>query len=441
MKENHDVADSHQYPTVLVWLIRCVAVIIPLWGIGGASQIGALVPDRAELTRVENPHGRMEIRNSHTGPEGGECDAISCIRKRAVNGESLRKYYDTLWVPTDGSQTHLTLGDLSETGKELILLGPESDELTIYYFPCRAAVGQLLFGWRQGGSRGCDSFRVELPDSDGAQISLAPLLKPNIQYVSTRELLSQAMPSTLRYCSVKEESGRGWGFHFTVGETDNPCRQALQQCQATETDSSCAVASYGEEQINDPELVASMQCRNSRQGTLIFSSNPQYELTSELSMLPRMMQSLRATHCAMHVHRTDDLLISPANQDLTLMQAQPSGKGVAVDALVGDLTIVSRRHPSGFNLQEGFRYDSEGVSATPLDCPDELQSSPVRGFLNERNWSSNSRQRVTPEIANQIQQYRENFCVSELPEERAPSGPRIQIRIPFPRFPRNDNYD
>lgn len=440
MKGNDGVAESHKCSTVQVWLMRCMALMMPLWGVVGASQADAIVPDSAELARVENPFGRMEIRDAHRTIEGGECDARYCIR-RAIDGEFLEKYYETLWVPTDGSQTNLMLGDLSETGKELILLGPESDALTIYYFPCRAAVGQLLFGWRQGESRGCDSFRVEPPHSDGEQITLEPPLKPNIQLVSTRELFSQAVPSTLRYCSAKQERGRGWGFHFTVSESDNPCRQALQQCQETGTGSSCAVASYGEEQVNDPELVASMQCRNSRQGSLIFSSNPEYTLTSELSMLPRMMQSLRATHCAMHVHRKNDLLVSPTSQNLTLMQAQPTSRGVAVDALVGGLTIVSRRHPTGFNLQEGFRYDSEGLSVSPLDCPDELESSPVQNFLDERNWSSSSRQRVAPEIANQLRQYRENFCVSELPEERAPRGPRIQIRIPFPRFPRNDNYD
>lgn len=320
----------------------------------------------------------------------------------------------------------------------IVQIGPSSRD-TQYIFPCAFRNGNGTIGWdaMERNRRGCTAVIAQVGDAVSAQSSNSPLVADYLNFIdrsrqpnsaqSNKSIQAQiptfeAKP-TLQYCGALETTGAGWGFSQTT-DGSNPCEPAIEECQATGSGGTCEIATVGQELIATEELIASAQCP----GTFVLTTegNGQTMAGSELEMLKRMARSLNSKSCLFHVFHPNDLVISPATDDLTLVQIQtPASSEIAVLVLVGSVNIVSAKQLRGLTLSEGSQYNSDRNNTERLNCAAILNSDSLRSFLTPANWGN------VAGIRDRLRNYRTQFCQNV---GQSPSRPGPVINIPFP-FP------
>lgn len=255
--------------------------------------------------------------------------------------------------------------------------------LTVYEFPCKGVVGGLVVGWQKGKNRGCapPGFEVRLSSRNG-QVQL-----PSDRTIhATKNLLkAQTTRNQLLYCTVAA-TGKGWWFRWGTSDNSyNPCEEATQQCLRSISDGECQVVSLGEWSAEEPDLVVSVECADNR----VFTANGNgWDVANELVMrTTNEALNNKAQSCALNVYQPDKLIIAPASEIATLIQAQDLNDALAIDALAGDVIIRSAKHPDGRLLKVGNRYVYPEDSIQALDVTEIAQSPALQEFLNPTNWS------------------------------------------------------
>ncbi|MBV5261724.1 hypothetical protein FLX56_25255 [Synechococcus moorigangaii CMS01] len=88
----------------------------------------------------------------------------------------------------------------------------------------------------------------------------------------------------------------------------------------------------------------------------------------------------------------EGIVIQPKGSNEVILQARTLGDRQIVDALIGEVTLTSAAHPTGFTLQPGQRYslDSNNPSASPQVEPINaiaiLNSPELQEFLDPNSW-------------------------------------------------------
>lgn len=90
----------------------------------------------------------------------------------------------------------------------------------------------------------------------------------------------------------------------------------------------------------------------------------------------------------------EGIIIQPANDNAVILQARTIGDRKIVDALEGEINLISAAHPQGFTLQPGQRYSLDGSNPTaspqvePINTAAILNSPELQDFLNPSNWTA-----------------------------------------------------
>lgn len=321
------------------------------------------------------------------------------------------------------NQANVTLDNPSDT---IVQIGP-SQTTTEYLFPCAIRGGSGTVGWRAmaRSSRGCISLIARSGGSSFATENLDLTEQP--PQIANKSLQAQNSTDSFQYCGALEETGSGWGFNYSTDGT-NPCQQAIAECESA--GGVCSVSTMGQESLAATELIASAQCPGIT--TRKTEGNGQAMVTSELEILKKMTRSLRGASCLINIYRPGDVVISPAKDELTLVEIQTSRSDeIEVLALVGTVNIVSADRPNGLALPEGSKYRSGKSSVEALDCPTILNSESMQSFLNPASWTGSS------DISSQLAGYQTEFCQNKLePTRDRPNRGRlpfgIELRIPWP---------
>lgn len=331
------------------------------------------------------------------------------------------------------NRANVTLDNPSEP---IVQIGP-SQTTTEYLFPCAIRGGSGTVGWQAiaRSSRGCTSL---IARSGGSSLTAENLNLTeqssqiaNTSQTANKSLQAQNSTDSFQYCGALEETGSGWGFNYSTDGT-NPCQRAIAECESAGGD--CSVTTIGQESLAVPELMASAQCPGIL--TLKTEGNGQAMVTSELELLKKMTRSLRGASCLINIYRPGDVVISPASDELTLVEIQTSRSGeIEVLALVGTVNIVSADRPRGLALPEGSMYRSGKSDVEALDCPAILNSESMQSFLNPASWTGSS------DISSQLAGYQTEFCQSKLETPRSPRRPSFGIDLGIPWPGRGSNTD
>ncbi|MEB3225724.1 MAG: hypothetical protein VKJ86_07955 [Synechococcus sp.] len=119
----------------------------------------------------------------------------------------------------------------------------------------------------------------------------------------------------------------------------------------------------------------------------------------------------------------EGITIQPKGNNEVILQARTLGDRQIVDALVGEVTLTSAAHPSGFTLQPGQRYSLDGNNPSaspqvePINAAAILNSPELQEFLDPRSWVPG-----------------ENTLAN------IPDNPRPSTLLPFRQPPREDNF-
>ncbi len=183
------------------------------------------------------------------------------------------------------------------------------------------------------------------------------------------------------------------------------------------------MASLGEWNVNDPDLVVSMQCASNK-STEISARTRQGNgsvIDKLLLEIEQMSLFIKAINCVPSIYHPNELIVSPVKDELTLIQTNNVNGNLEINVLVGSVNIVSVKRPTGLKVSKGFSYRLRENKITRIDCNNIFKSQPVQEFLNAANWPQDATE--------QLQGYSSGFCKS--PERRPGNGGGFIIDIPF----------
>ena len=388
------------------------AILIPLYILATCATVYAEVPKTAVIHHVSDPGVRMLVGATDSGS--------------AKPGQRMQQYKDAVGVPkSKKSLSRLSLRNQTD-GQigALVKAGPASVS-SVYTFPCKVS-GSVLYGWRQHGGSCSDGLWV-VPVGSELQGSKVPSSNTDTAIAFKNLLKAQASTDLVKYyCSTVVDSKIGqWITSAGLLSPEIACQEATQKCEAS-TGSKCLVASLGEWSVKDPDLMVSMQCSSNKTTELLaYTDRGNGSVVDKLlSELVQMSQAVRGINCAASIYHPNELIVSPAKDELTLIQTNDIGGNLEINVLVGSVNIISTAKPNGLKVQKGFRYSLRENTLTRMtDCGSRLKSEPVQEFLNSANWPQ--------EVNEQLQGYRSGFCQSA---ERPSSGPDRVDTPPFDPF-------
>lgn len=377
----------------------------------------ANTPQTAIITEFKHKTGRGQPRVSF-----GESRSIPITNNPKP---SLKKNQDAIYVPGGDSSVNLQFKTGAGAALSPIVQTGYSQTESKYSFPCKIS-GTNTIGWGLISENGCRFIKAENPTNPSA-IQFLP--QRNIAQTFYKQFFSQSSSNLLQYCSAIDSSESAWGISFSFDPSLDPCQKAIQECLKKSSGNQCSPVYFAEESINKPNLIGSLQCTLVHENQIykrVYTTKKDANIQDELTYLKWKAEYLNRDNCALVIYREGDVIVSPANDGLTLIQIETMEDGnIAVDVLIGKVTIISYQRPWGLNLPQGLRYVtnqdySDRLNLTVLDCPKILQSSSMVNFLDANNW--------LPPVQSEIEQYRRNFCQTR-PQPNKTGGLPISISI------------
>ena len=317
-------------------------------------------------------------------------------------GERLSDFNKYLWV-SGGTGASATLryvfnGQVRPTA--WMLAGPSSDSST-YYFPCRVGGGIYVIGWHKPGQLSCANpgLTVSAGQSRNTTPSVQRLTPTSIFVASNFDIPLTTQSPTLSnlffpYCSVAAEK-RGWWIRW--GDFDNPCDEALEQCSKTGPLDRCEVLGIGNWLARDRSLLVAVECANDRSYKAMGSGlRVALRLISDLA---QQAKSDSSTACVLNVYQPNDVIVSPATKQTTLIQTQDLGDSLSVDVLAGTVIIRSAQKTKGMILVAGERYKYPQDDIQNIDVFEVAQSPNLRRFLDVENWPQENESEIEDYIS------------------------------------------
>lgn len=381
------------------WWRHGIVVILAL----ATSAIGyptrAVLPEQARIDEILGNSSELVIRRSGRTRESVQPDSV------------LQRIRDVL-ITAPPNNAYALLRFLSGNGRDLnfyVQTNPHP-EPAIYYFPCQLQGGEHHIGWglARDESRGCETgLELKRGRSDHAQNSSLLIAGRSLKQ------LAQAPVRQIYYCSVVGPSGN---MGFATTSSGDPCSEALQQCQISDS-SACEISARGFWWTSDEQLHATIECLASpglsmgesedglvnepaEQGEIGLAEGSVSVVLDESSNqallqvtgtgetiaadIQTVLQQVQGQSCRLQVHRPQDFTISPAPDDVvlalgddeTLVHAQDTAMGLQVDVLKGAINVRSINHPGSQLVTKGQRYRHSGSSSeiTTFDRTEALTS-------------------------------------------------------------------
>jgi hypothetical protein len=321
----------------------------------------ALVPDSADIVDFE----------------GG----VTVNRRSAKIGEGM-KYKDELIVPASFNDNNFADLDLKQRSTKLSIRAVANGKRdTTYTFPCQIAASPnatVQIAWSNGKKGACgEGIRATNPKSRNN--SRLPKFQP-IQIAQAKNLeknrlfLNALNESNLRYyCSSVPDSGKGSG-KISAGLTsiEDACQQSQEVCES-KNNNGCSIATMGEWDLNDSDLMMAVTCNDGKSlpkrvsGSEIIAPGSSFEdlvrkLSKELGLdsLDSIITSFLGTKaCYLEVYSPDEVLISPDNNQQTIVQTTGlEGNKIRVDVKEGEVRLrsSSTKDPYGVIAKQGDSY-------------------------------------------------------------------------------------
>jgi hypothetical protein len=278
------------------------------------------------------------------------------------------------------------------------ITGGSKNSPTEYWYPC-SGKGTFTIAWKAGNkSKPCRNFKVSgstvTEKASLASWENASVAQANKSFLNAQQRrIDIDRPIDMEYCNTVADSGKGWGFGSSVNRIfsgKSPCETALEKCSETSEGSDCSVTSWATWNLRERNLIVSRQCDRStpisRRGT-----GTTIATTVLLEFLQEALRS-QASSCELNVYRSDEIIISPVNDQLTLVHTDRSEDGaIVVNVIAGTVEIRAATNlQAPVTVSTGNRrifYGNNRFSQEELLDTQQVASSPsVQGFLNSENW-------------------------------------------------------
>lgn len=309
-------------------------------------------------------------------------------------------YYNGLSVPPDGSYATLRFKDSNNVDLKLKFNAvAHNSGTTRYLMPCKAVTSggsNFVVTWEDGKGSGCGKG-LKVTSKDSSYSSQRPfsqivavtqknksILEPNFDpkiWKEKSDLKAQLGDSDTRhYCSALPNAGGGSaGMSAGFSSMEEACNNATQKCLKNNNDRECSIETVGEWSINDPELMTSVTCENGKSSrkrvrgsdisdpsssTNAILNDLLKQLLGDLGGILSGLLNLKPGTCVLEVYHPDEVVISPTQNQQTVVQATDVGNGIVqVDVQEGQALIRSTQSPTGMvaNQGESYLFNGEGA--------------------------------------------------------------------------------
>jgi hypothetical protein len=396
-----------------------VILLAPLFGLGVGDRCNATIPDIATVHDFGN--NKPSVRHSR-----------GTLPEEAMKNDILKSWLkESIIIPKGDSWAKLIFSRQNPQGSsQLVQLGPNNSRNSEYLFPCTASGGTGTIGW---GLTRSDSGECGLLVIRGGTARISNFPRSLSRYIAQLHKvlpkgfsISQDASQTQYYCGALANSGEGeWGSAVD-SSWQEACQNAVQECQASTQNGECSVATLGDWDVTDPSLMVSLACT---QRIVLTNRNmiSGSEVSEKLSDFERLYRPIHSKNCLPIVYGSDDVIVSPATNGLTLIQTKNTDGNIEVDVLVGSINLISAKRSAGLFLDKGAGYYNGDGRITGIECQSISRSSSMRNFLNPSSWLQN--------LTSQLEGYRKNFCQAtaqtEMPQTSVPLN--FNWRFPNPQ--------
>lgn len=363
-----------------------------------SSKTYSLVPDFAEITYIQNGRG------------------ITVNGRDAALGKRLAQYKDVLVVSAAYSNETFAELDLikSGVGKLWIRAKAWNGRTTSYRIPCtinQPQYSQSEITWSNGEGSACgegmhftnnSGTNSNLPNSQTTQIAQTKNSDKNQLF-----LKGQAYGSSLRYyCSSVPDYGKG-SVHIAAGLTsiEEACQQSQQTCQTdnSSSSSSCSIATMGEWDLNDSDLMMSVTCADGQSSSKRVSGSEIRTLgrSSIESLIEQLLNELLGPQlgdilgpilsgapkgCYLQVYQPDEILISPVGtQETSVLTTGLESGQIQIDVIKGQVKLRSIQKPEGTIARQGDSYIFQAQGAILANEGGQAQDSPSTDSTESQN--------------------------------------------------------
>lgn len=319
-----------------------------------------------------------------------------------------------------------------------------------YFYPCRSS-GSFTIGWTPDAPERCRSIQYILDEKKYTKLGPETEFKKKAvssqkQFESWQmnsgmdlaidllvgnpkhEIAQAARVHTRQYCSVVADGGGQWNIQiadsaytpdpiklpsdptqakdprYIFDATQNVCKKALDTCQST--GKTCSIVNHGkwistsQRPINLTLNCADRDKPYSRRGT----GKQVPDLKQELEQEARGAKS-----CIFNIYSDGDVLISPDEQQRTLIHTDSTDDGFVIDGLAGEVEITQLGDPQKpanvvtLKARQRYQYRFPQPRNLTNDEKKQVYEEPVvQEFLKCNNWEEWNK-----EICDELNQYRQ----------------------------------
>ncbi|ACB51516.1 hypothetical protein cce_2166 [Crocosphaera subtropica ATCC 51142] len=290
-----------------------------------------------------------------------------------VSLQSVMRLWDKLIMNPDNNNpklfTKLEFYDHQDNPLNLKLLaGIENNLRTNYYLPCHVdSPDNFIISWENPKTRrvGCKKgIKVKSGNKSISHHNTAEII------ASINPLIAQEKIYQWRYCSIVDETGKGWlGLQST---RTNPCTEPLKQCEE-EGQGTCTELTTDDWNTANSNLVASIECDNNQD---FVTTGTGEDIKEKAENLWEEVSKSGAIFCGFHVFSEDEIIVTPnPSDDQAIVQVGEAETCLTFQVSSGEITLNSYKDPQGFTLQTGNQYnyclDNQPNSLSNFDLSNE----------------------------------------------------------------------
>ena len=321
--------------TIITTLLIPISTLLPI------IKSEAVIPKSAKVTEIIGRNTMTLRRKSgRNGP---------------VSLKSVMRLWDKLIMnPSQKNPklfTELEFYDQKDKPLNLKLLaGIENNLRTNYYLPCNVdAPDSFIIAWenpitrRLGCKKGIKVKSGERRKSNNNTTEIVASINP---------FIGQNKIYQWRYCSVVDETGKGWlGFKY---RRKNPCSKPLKECEET-GEGTCTELTIDDWNTDEANVIASMECDNNQE---FITTGTGQDIKEKSEKLWQDAATQGAVFCGFHVFSEDEIIVTPNPiKDQAIVEVGEVDACLRFQVSSGEITLNSYRDPQGFTLQSGNQYD------------------------------------------------------------------------------------